>query len=481
MNEPTLPGGINANDVLRYLAGGAAGGTALGSIALALRAHATKKREAEQLKDEAASTLTFDLPSDLKAAEYEVKKPNYDGDQTGSFKKSVKVEGSKRRASNGKYDTDKRANWQTAAAALLAGGIGAGGAYMGLNALYDKYQIAKAEKELEEAQREYLDILNPSSAVGDDLDEVDQYKAITDNITEDEEGAAIIDTKKAADQDFGSFGAAHAPGALAALLGLLGIGGTAYGVKSLLDNANPVDKPVGPKGITRVVFDDPNSPNFKEASAGDIVASTAVMLDVISGDPVTTGSPEMAPLLKAAGLTPADLYKSAMVTPELLESAEYKDTENLLNLLSKHEDVRRGLQRVGMNSRPILKHFKWTLDLPFVGDYADKKLYEHMSTAGLNSNTSGTKYSSDLLTAALAANVTKDTLEDDSQDRIADPDKPDVEDLRDATSAVDSHDGVFAKRVEVDAADPKAKAFLEANMDKILTALRDVSARGAAY
>ena len=88
MNNDNL-GGIDPKDVLRYLAGGAAGGTALGSIALAVRSFADAKRERERLKDEQASTLVFDLPSKTGADVTVKDATNYEGDQSGSYSKSL--------------------------------------------------------------------------------------------------------------------------------------------------------------------------------------------------------------------------------------------------------------------------------------------------------------------------------------------------------------------------------------------------------
>ena len=119
------------------------------------------------------------------------------------------------------------------------------------------------------------------------------------------------------------------------------------------------------------------------------------------------------------------------------------------------------LQRVAMQKHPILKHFKWALNIPGISHFADKKLYGHFKpkTAQLTAN-------------VLASVIGSTAAENAAAKRKA---KAEADALIDAPK-VDPSERV--SDISLVADDPAARAYLKRNKRKIMAILNQMAAEG---
>jgi hypothetical protein len=99
-------------------------------------------------------------------------------------------------------------------------------------------------------------------------------------------------------------------------------------------------------------------------------AALGVYLDVQSGRPDVLGNEKVA----------AELEKLGLETNQLLPS-EDSDLGKLLLTLQANPDLRQLMQGAALESRPIMKHFKWMFKLPGLKGVADKQLYQKVLRA----------------------------------------------------------------------------------------------------
>ena len=248
-----------------------------------------------------------------------------------------------------KEHNEKKANWPTLTAALLAAGAGGATGVALVNKAYEMKRIKDKEKELEGAKKEYLDRLSKGAST-ELLD-------------------SMFDKVAVQTDDRRTFGFMDYPMGLSALMLLLGSGGSAYLTKRILDAGTdePQITPARPK-IKRIVFqsgdEKQSSADDQAAVQGTIDATVGIFADIVSGEPDVLMNEKCAAYLDKRNIKPSDLYKEAQA-----------DFNKLVDRIYGDDDLRNTIQRAYLEAHPIGKYFKWGLKLPGVSGLADRKMY----------------------------------------------------------------------------------------------------------
>lgn len=358
----------------------------------------------------------------------------------------------------------KTANWPTLTASLLS--VGAGGllGYRLVDKLFEVKRIKSKERELEEAKREYLDMLA-------DQGEKTSFDELFD-IPMDKQ-ALFGDKRK-------TFSLIDMPLGIAALAFLLGSGGSAYITKRILDKMEEEKrKPDRPKpAVKRIVFraggpeGEPGMDELKEAQVADEVfdAALGVYLDVQSGDPQVLGNEKVA----------AEMEKVGVDAEQMLPGPD-SDLGTLLATLQANPELRQVMQGAMLESHPLARHFKWAFKLPGISGMADQALYQKV----LQAFRPGPKtaeaarfegmckeagiFSPQL--ADIAASFYGSTL----AGRMSEEEKAE---LKEELTEEDPEERVrkLLSDLQISAEDPQAAAFVLENREKILQLLRQMAA-----
>jgi len=472
---------VNTDTLLRFGAGGLAGGASIGLILNLMREFKEKKDSFEKSEGDKDNILTITLPSkkpepvaeitkevepelieDLTDEELEyfeglsknsavsvnketdrvtvknLKAPEGNFVSAATTKTKVSKGGTtmsaKMRAQSRHYDGQfgKSANWETLAASILAV-TGAGYAGLkGVDMLFDAKNRGELEDELDEARAAYQAKLQDALS-----------KTATDN----------------------TFRWGDYPLALSALALLVGGGSTAYLTKKVLDSMNKTpksdyDRPKTPE-IQRIVFK-----TDKEASARDTADTAIAMLgvytDAFTKSADVVSDHEVASKLAAHGWTPKSIYKAA---------ANNEEFERLSTLLAQAPDIRNAMKRATMDKHPILKYLKWGADLPFIRNITDASLYDRLSAEmgplrdmadrkfKMRDQLGMAKMSSllgaaPLITSAIGSTIANE-LDESMEERIKEEEK-----------------SKRGKVTTVDGLDPEAEAYILDHRDEIEAILR---------
>ena len=234
----------------------------------------------------------------------------------------------------------KKANWQTLAMAIIAALGGGTAGYSLVDSIYNKRRMAGKQRQAEQAQQEYLDMLRPKTAAERSFNRLDY------------------------------------PLAFAALSLLLGSGGTAYLTKRILDEysndtAKQFKDPMAPQ-VKRIVFKTAEADEDPDITSEKIAALVGIYLDICSGRPEILGDSKCAEALVAADTDAIKMYKAA---------AYGEDYSSLLATLDANPKLRQLIQRVAAEKHPVLRHAKWLLKMPGISGMADRKLYEGIDQA----------------------------------------------------------------------------------------------------
>jgi len=365
------------------------------------------------------------------------------------------------------------AGWPTltlsAVAALGGGTLGA----MLVNKIYQNRRMSQLEDELNATQQQYLSSLPMKGA---------EFL-----------GGMFDLPAKMADSDGSVFGFVNYPLATMALLGLLGTGGSAYITKRVLDEKLRAASEEGlelPK-VKRIVFrSQPGTEPAKQASAEDIEcvkAAVGVMLDRLDSTTKVLNMPYVKLAMDKANTSAMMLMKEA------------SDIDTLMAHLQSNPELRKMIIRAGMESHPMLKHFKWAYGLPGVQGMADKALYGRVGQAlnpqmqnsaraigGSEGHTNmaearaeGSEKQADLAGSALAGMVGSAISGQNARKEL-------VSALAEAEKSIETErqrkkrlpPAETAAQVQLEAKDPAAQAYLDANKQKVMKVLQGLAAAG---
>lgn len=387
--KPFEPFGINLSTTGRFGGAGlAAGASAASSVLILKMLLNTLEKRKEMMEDPDKHTLTLVLPAkdaedkdikdkseagvENKEDKNDEKSVNTDTEnkdtQESDENKNIKtikitpevkersaVSGKQLRKLDGKFDI-KSANWQTLAASIIAltGGTGLG--YSLIDKLYDMRRKKELENELKLMKQEYLDkLMSTKEAMA--------------------KSAGIFSTSKRRGEP--SFGILDYPAGLAFLALLLGGGSVGYVTKKLMDEYNVEPEPKfetkNVPTIERIVFrtEKPEDDDVKKSSASDttaadcVLAALGIYTDLLSGKATVLGEEKCAEAIDKAGTSCEELYKLAS-----------EDYDRLMYYLKANDDLRTTIKRLAMEKHPIMKYFRWAVNLPFVNRLSDDKLYQ---------------------------------------------------------------------------------------------------------
>jgi hypothetical protein len=354
--------GANLATVGRFGGAGLLGGSSAAAALVLVRMLKDLDRDRRALhepSEEEEHTITLTLPKTAaeKSGTPRVRKT------VSRSKEMAATTPSQLRKTDGRFgDNVKKANWQTLAASLLAMGAGGGLGFELVNKMYEKRRQNQLHARLEAAKQEYMDTLGKTAM--------------------DKSALPFMGGTRKGDP---SFSLMDYPLGIGALALLLGSGSTAWLTKRILDeyNKEPESKfdPRKLPHIERIVFQSspgghtelPSMDRAKTAAAQDGVpqecfeAMLGIYLDVMSGRSDVLGDEkcaEAAPL----GITPSGLYKMAT-----------EDYDRLMMYLKANPELRSVIKHVAMQKHPLLKHLKWTADLPLVSSYTDARLYDTLA------------------------------------------------------------------------------------------------------
>jgi hypothetical protein len=355
---------IDPNVVKRFALGGAITGGSAAALVNLIRMirQLNEERKAAREPDETSEhTIHLTLPRKMAEVKNDPKDPS----------KVRKVEVTRvtvargpgkqfRRACDGTFGMKTAAGWPTlTTAALAAMGSAAAGAAV-VNRIYERRREKQLEAELDAAKQEYLDMLQGGQ--GKMAEALDQ---LFGSVLFEKEGQVGGRT----------FGTLSYPLAFMALLSVMGTGGTAYLTKKILDEKlrQAKEKGLDTPRVRRIVFrsappmlgegdEEEEEAKVAEADEEAIRASLGVMLDKVGHQTLVLDTPYVKEAMERAGTTIIGLFKMG------------QDIDELRAYLEGNPELRKMIQRATMEKHPILRHFKWSLKLPFIGPRADKKL-----------------------------------------------------------------------------------------------------------
>jgi hypothetical protein len=350
-------------------------------------------------------------------------------------------------------DSTKEANWPTLTASLLAAG---GGGALGMalvNKIYQNKRIKDKERELEDAQQEYLDQLS-KGAEAPFLDSLFTKEAVQA-------------------ENRGTFSLLDYPAGLGVLFALLGAGGTGYLTKRVLDEHTKVNKPPSAKPeVSRIVFKSAADGETDQKCAESLEAMLGVYTDILRGEPRTLCETKCAAYLEDQGIEQADLYKQAV-----------SDFDTLMTRIYNDDGLRKNIQRAYMDSNPLAKYFKWGLSIPGLSHIADRKMYEKLQTAFQPSGGSllGQAVPPQYKQAGLLFPAVADVAASYYGSTLAEKDDLEEEEAAQVDTAAEEPDERTARildQLEISADDPAAAEFIQKNKAAIVQAIQNAASQG---
>lgn len=343
----------------------------------------------------------------------------------------------------------------TLLASWLLGGAGLIGGGMLVNSIYRKIREKRLEKELEEAQQEYMDMLQhgSESKAAQALDELVPDKGII---------------KNAGGDDYSFWDYALSTGGL---LGILGLGGTAWLTKKILDaklqevKSRGLDIPESPK-VKRIVFrtQDRTKPEMKVveekedediekgASAedyGDARAALGVMLDRVGPRTRALDSEYAKDAMRKGGNTVRGLFKAS------------QDAGELMTLLRRNPYLSAAIQRNMMDAYPMLWSMNYLPGAKSPGGGATAGNSPDMETLRSLSKSSGA--ASNILTSLVGSSIAERTAPEDEEKEVEERMQPEK---------------VDASKIELEAEGSGAEEYLDKNRQQILILLRKLQETG---
>ncbi len=354
---------IDPSVVSRFATGGlltGAGGAAALSLVRMLREMRLKQRETEPQTDE--NTIVLTLPR--KTAEVTTSHPTKAKMVPAIKRTTIASKGTQPRRpdctfgpSLKKYGTA----WPSLSAGVLVGLAGtAAGAHL-VNRVYQRHREKNLQTDLDAARQEYLDALAGGQKTADFL------------------GLPYSEQEK----DASVTGMLNWPIAMATIMSILGAGGAGYVTKRVLDEkfrdtqtrgldipkANRIVFRSQPKQQNSVPIEPDEEEDEKNASAQDIEcvkAAVCVMIDKLDPNPRILTDPQVKQACAEAGITRAELLKSA------------QDIDALLAHLQQRPELQTMLTRAGMEEHPVLRHFRWATKLPGIGNRMRGRAMSHV-------------------------------------------------------------------------------------------------------
>ena len=396
-----------------------------------------------------------------------------------------------RRGGDGTFGFKTASNWQTLTAATLATmGSAVTGSYV-VNRIYQMQKEKILKDKVDAARKDYLAML-------------DQGKT-----------ASVLDNmfkpfgEKQAD---GAFGMLNYPMAAAALLSILGAGGVGYVTKKILDEQLQTNQNKGLDlpHVKRIVFKTApapvvkskgsphvEDPTIQETADTDTNKSRAV--EKTSEEVVT---PEEIDCIKAAFCVHLDMLdsttkilndnavKQAMVDAKITTNKLFKmaagqepsSFDNLMGYMHGNPQLRQLIIRAAMDKHPLLRHLKFTSNLPGIRNIADNKVYSNLTSA-LGPKTAGEGKSLipglGLQSQVLGSLVGSTLAQKNESEQIA-------QDIIDAQQNVREEESFERKRnrkinpkdIDIEAADPNAQAYLSSHKEKVRALVAQLAAQG---
>lgn len=349
--------------------------------------------------------------------------------------------------------------WPTLTAGVLAALAGGTIGSQLINTIYTKRRERKLEQQLNQARKEYLDMV--------------MSKGGSDTLF-----------KEAMDKEAIS-GFINYPLAMGALLTLLGSGGVAYITKKIMDEKLRAATETGldtPKA-KRIVFRTATEPEEEaeekkvkkaedEEAAECARAALGVMLDHVSGTTEIMDTPYVKEALEKSAIRPGG---TTSATP---------DIDNLLSILQSSPALRRAIQRATMERHPMLRHFKWSLGVPGIGALADRSLYSKVRSTlappvtnlktAMNKSAvlPFTNFGREVITSMVGSEMAaKNQAEEIAKEILK-------QQALQAQAGKKAPAKVRDESLEVAAADPKAKAYLEKNKVKVMKVIQKMIDEG---
>ena len=546
-HDSTLPLGIKAETVARYLAGGTlagAGSAAAINLVRLIKEMDRRRAEARQPSETDENTIVLTLPKRADSSmsyagpparymlpqygkdsgrgavktdgnvgfEYASDPPPSKGrvspeagiavpdspaqTKTGTIEKNdipITVRPGKsspqlRHHSRGTFDHSVKqgSNWPTLTVSMLATGAGGGIGYALVDKIYENRRLKHEQRELDSAKTDYLDLLAKK------------------------QGEAPLEKEARSDRTFSLI---DLPMGVAALSLLLGSGGTAYITKKIMEEMDKTQQPKVPKPqVKRIIFQSPQGqsdvaePELNEAKAAQdqsevFDAALGIYCDILSGTPSVLGHEKVAAHYEKNGGSPADLVKLAV-----------EDFDRLMATLRAPEnrDLRRLLVGAGMETHPVLRHFRWAAKMPVMEGMADRKLYnlvtqafrpaapqplredvatalagvhpEMLKQAGILTamNPSLANIMASFYGSTIANKVEKDPTASgtDTPESVAAEPAANGTPVAPAVADPEARAREILENLEIDAADPRAAEFVTRNQAKIQRLVRRMAREG---
>jgi hypothetical protein len=468
MNKQALK--IEPATVGRYALGGAVTGGSVAAILNLLHMIQQMRQERAELTKPVGTdenTIMLTLPRKAAEVKADVTEPTRVKTKTGLRRGWASGPRTQTRdAFDGRFGQKTAAQgWPTLTASALAAIAGTAAGAALVNHIYQRKQQQDLKAELSAAQQEYADLLRGGAGAKT----AEWVEAWFDGIEKDAAGDRV-------------FGLLNYPIAALALLSILGAGGAGYITKRILDEKQKEqeERSLDIPRARRIVFrTEPEPDRGKLASADDVDCvrtALCVMLDKLDTAPHILNQPEVKTAMAEAKTSEAALLKLAA------------DVDALIRHLQGNPNLRRIIQRVTMARHPILKHFRWALNLPGVSHFADQKLYNSIqpttnsrpgipgvvgaAPAKAASEKKGVGIATDFATDILGSMVGQRRNADKDAERLAAA----LVKVQAAAKAKKQH--VQQDKLQLSAEDPNAAEFLDTNRKKILAVVRRMAMEG---
>lgn len=360
--------------------------------------------------------------------------------------------------------------WPTLTMSALAAMGGAGAGVALVDKLYQMRREKQLKDELQAAQQEYMTRLTSGKQ------------------------ACALDTLfplglgKQADIGDPTFGMLNYPIAAAALLTLMGTGGTAYITKRILDEKlrEAQGKGLDIPRVKRIVFrsspsaigspDEEQDPTLvtKKASEQDMLnikAAMFIMLDKLDTHSKVLNIPAVKEAQAKAGLPTGHLF-----------NLQQGEIGTIMDALDQNPALAKIIVQHGMAQRPIMKHFQWAANTApglAMGKHGIRSFLERFMApkapavqvpkpampmkAGAALDTIAALVAGKVM-GSTTADATRALLDNGSQDSD--------------TEVTTGKPKTDLSKVKIDATDPKAKAYVNANKQKLIKLLQTMSDEG---
>ena len=491
-----LIGDINNRRFMTAVLAGVLGGAGVSSAASLLRSlHDMRKRKKEDTDDE---TIVLTLPEKAASDGYTSMKDAVPGEHkitanggrqarnSGKYGKSLSTPDPKEKKPEVKCADEGNPGPNTVGTVVANTlGLAAGGllSYEVVSRLYDRLNERRLKRKLEAAQQAYVNALSGTSK---------RAEAVT-RMLDPVERVICKSTKEAGILSEPAANAIRYPAAAYILALLAGTGATAYVAKKVMDREFPeaklkkdLNKP------TRIVFRTAGTPALvegekgeeKEASAETCAALTAMLpiyMDVVEGAPNRTLAEPYRKIAEAAGTDAAGLMKLAQQDSNAAFKVVMKDPKALWQLLKgglgSMDFSRQNMVNILRRTRPdtYVRAVDAGIDATFANSPVRRFLAKSVTRLGGRDwlvdraiKKASPEFSVGYVLGSLKKNPDCDP--DATKEEEGMPEKAVLSKARRALKA--------KRRVEVGAADPKARAYVEKNKEAIDRLLRRLNARG---